>query len=595
VYLFTLILSLGIAGCSAFDSNLIDSDNDGIADSVEGSDDFDQDGVPNDKDEDSDGDGILDSVETAEDNDGDGAANFIDLDADGDTVSDSDELTFDLDGDDIANFLDLDSDGDGDPDAQDLTTYCSDKRINRGEVGVDCGGFCVGCPDGHACGVSKDCASRVCSGQRCAVPTCIDKQHNGDELHNDCGGTRCGPCIAELLPQPTGLVTADRFGLNVDLQGEQIIVSQAYDPSGGIVTSDPARGAYVVTKNAQSAVAKLVTGIMSSQSTYFGFSASIGPRFALIGAPLLGVSPNITGFAGVFAPDQSGVYKYCHALQAPTPVPNEPSFFGRSLMVREPYVAVSAYAQAAGSTPNVGAVYVFSHDPSAACNAGWSRSDPIFPPPSDTVSGLRFGRNMTFDGSTMVVGTQSGQGVYLVQKQGQTWSVCRRIPPPPETVGPDPTQPTQRFGHAQSIDKGLLAISAVPLPISVSASPGIVYLYRVGDDCSAKNIGTIKATSLPQLGYAQGFGFSVSVSEPRIAIGAPADKNAGVVSGAVYVFEATSAQVRFRGSVRASPYYDGQQFGAAVALSSDRLAVTATGQNVTHGAHGAAFLLQYGD
>lgn len=68
-----------------------DDDNDGIPDSVEGTDDFDSDGFENRFDLDSDGDGILDSVEGFADIDGDSFPNFLDLDSDGDRILDRDE------------------------------------------------------------------------------------------------------------------------------------------------------------------------------------------------------------------------------------------------------------------------------------------------------------------------------------------------------------------------------------------------------------------------------------------------------------------------------------------------------------------------
>lgn len=66
-----------------------DTDEDGIPDSVEGTDDRDRDGLPNHMDADSDADGLPDSAEGAVDADGDGVPNFLDTDADGDGVPDA--------------------------------------------------------------------------------------------------------------------------------------------------------------------------------------------------------------------------------------------------------------------------------------------------------------------------------------------------------------------------------------------------------------------------------------------------------------------------------------------------------------------------
>lgn len=88
---------------------------------MEGSDDFDGDGVANYRDLDSDQDGIPDAVEGTHDADGDGQPNFTDRDADGDSIPDSLEGADDPDQDGRPNYLDSDSDGDG---ACDVVILC---------------------------------------------------------------------------------------------------------------------------------------------------------------------------------------------------------------------------------------------------------------------------------------------------------------------------------------------------------------------------------------------------------------------------------------------------------------------------------------
>jgi len=104
----------------------LDSDDDGIADSIEWGGyypgqypaDSDSDGVPDFRDEDSDGNGLLDSVDGVADIDGDGIGAFADLDDDGDGISDTLEMgampasPVDTDSDGVPDYQDTDSDGD---------------------------------------------------------------------------------------------------------------------------------------------------------------------------------------------------------------------------------------------------------------------------------------------------------------------------------------------------------------------------------------------------------------------------------------------------------------------------------------------------
>src|SRR5215210_3140761 len=85
--LLMLSSAFGVAAHPASASG--DRDGDGIADIVEGSGDFDHDGIPNDNDLDSDNDGIPDAVEGNADTDGDGSPNRVDLDSDNDSIPDA--------------------------------------------------------------------------------------------------------------------------------------------------------------------------------------------------------------------------------------------------------------------------------------------------------------------------------------------------------------------------------------------------------------------------------------------------------------------------------------------------------------------------
>jgi hypothetical protein len=99
----------------------IDTDDDGIPDSIEGTGDEDGDGIPNNRDLDSDNDGIFDITEgggndingdgiadSLTDNDGDGLVDHYDPDNGG-----ASQPTIDTDSDGKSDFLDRDSDGDG--------------------------------------------------------------------------------------------------------------------------------------------------------------------------------------------------------------------------------------------------------------------------------------------------------------------------------------------------------------------------------------------------------------------------------------------------------------------------------------------------
>jgi len=91
----------------------LDTDNDGISDQIETDVDTDGDGTGDWRDLDSDNDGISDQIETDRDTDGDGTGDWRDLDTDNDGLGDDIETDFDTDGDGVGDWRDLDVDNDG--------------------------------------------------------------------------------------------------------------------------------------------------------------------------------------------------------------------------------------------------------------------------------------------------------------------------------------------------------------------------------------------------------------------------------------------------------------------------------------------------
>ncbi len=69
---------------------------------------------------------------------------------------------------------------------------CQNGRTDGTETDVDCGGACAPCAPTRLCLDDVDCASGVCTLNRCVAPTCDDGVENGTEEDVDCGG----PCVA---------------------------------------------------------------------------------------------------------------------------------------------------------------------------------------------------------------------------------------------------------------------------------------------------------------------------------------------------------------------------------------------------------------
>lgn len=141
-------LAIDTDGDGVTDSVDLDDDNDGIPDSVEGAGDKDGDGIPNHLDVDSDNDGITDAIESngnpANDLNHDGrfgSGAFVDVNGNGladalDPARGGTPLVIqDKDKDGLPNYLDLDSDADGIPDTFEAAFYIVDGE-NDGIIGT---------------------------------------------------------------------------------------------------------------------------------------------------------------------------------------------------------------------------------------------------------------------------------------------------------------------------------------------------------------------------------------------------------------------------------------------------------------------------
>lgn len=125
---FDPLMDKTVNALTADDESLLDSDNDGIPNAVEGTVDTDGDGTPDYLDIDSDNDGIPDSIEernipplSGADLDADGLDDVLDVDFTGGSDLNFDGIDdalapSDVDADGSADYLDVDSDNDGVPD-----------------------------------------------------------------------------------------------------------------------------------------------------------------------------------------------------------------------------------------------------------------------------------------------------------------------------------------------------------------------------------------------------------------------------------------------------------------------------------------------
>jgi hypothetical protein len=137
-------------------------------------------------------------------------------------------------------------------------------------------------------------------------------------------------------------------------------------------------------------------------------------------------------------------------------------------------------------------------------------------------------------------------------------------------VIPQGAQPKDNVGSSVAVD-GNTVVAGAPFDSSAAREAGAVYGFNASNGSVRFKLTASDASA------SDFFGFAVSTSGGLIAVGAPADDDRGSASGSVYIFNATTGA--FLRKIVASDGESGDQFGIAVDLVGDKLAVGAWGDN----------------
>lgn len=229
----------------------------------------------------------------------------------------------------------------------------------------------------------------------------------------------------------------------------------------------------------------------------------------------------------------------------------------------------SAVLVAAGSSPVFGAANLPLPPVTAALPAlvheGWLL--PTGDPLGDRYDS--FGASAAADGDTLAVGVPghdlpaSDAGcVFVYEQSGGSWSQTAKLPNPEAGTA-------LRFGSRVALDGDTLAVATER---SWGASRVYVFVRQAGD-------WSLQA-ALPPPAQAYGFAAALSLSGDSLAVGAPdADTGFGSRSGAAYVYTRLAGTWALEQEVLGLEIAADDNFGAAVALDADRLAVGAPGDD----------------
>ena len=372
----------------------------------------------------------------------------------------------------------------------------------------------------------------------------------------------------------------DAFGATDAIDGDAILVGA---PTDDLSAAD-AGSAYVFTRSGTvwTQRQKLVAADVAANAL-FGSSVAINADRLVVGAPGAMVSSVRRGAAYGFA---RGGNSWAQIVKFVDPTGAQDDRFGAAVAVEDDRVLVGAPSDDVGSNADQG---------SACSFVGWTGVDCVKITDSSGAAGDFFGSSLAIRGGSFVVGapqddngSNADQGSALVFEfagSSANASCVARLTAPGGAAGDRAGESVAFFG-----DRVVMGVRSDD--VGGNADQGSAWVF---DLCPGHWNWLAGDQRLNFNGAADGAseatdaaGSSVSVDGDLMAIGMPNDDAPGQTDrGSVRVLVRQQGEWVHRATLVAPAPVAGGRFGAAVSVSGPRLAVGAPGQN---GGQGAAFV-----
>lgn len=383
----------------------------------------------------------------------------------------------------------------------------------------------------------------------------------------------------------------DLFGHAVAVDGTQIIVGAPNEDENEIgkypVTN--AGGSYIFLHNATAWLQsqKIVYRGLSSADN-FGQSVSISGNYAIVGS--LNDDEDVngnnslkeSGAAYIFYRN-NGIWTFQQKLVASDR--SEFDNFGNAVAIDGDYAIVGSWTNDSGAvagSPAVfgaGSVYIFHRN-----GTNWIQQQKIVA--ADRTVNDYFGHAVDIKGDFIVVGADSDDedatgsnpfpssgSAYIFMRTGNTWLQVQKLVASHRTG-------SEYFGLAVSIDTNFLVIGAPgdskdTAGVNPYSGAGSAYIFiRTGANWTLQ-----QKIIAPDRSSIDGFGRSVAISGDHIIIGAPtsdASSQPGFQNtGSAYVFQKNNTRWNFAQKLSSSEIQQNDEFGSAVSISGDLLAIGA--------------------
>ena len=385
-------------------------------------------------------------------------------------------------------------------------------------------------------------------------------------------GTPGVPVATLTLP---GGAQNDRFGNTLSISGTKVAIGVESADAGATNAGKVA----VFDLNSPATPSLVLTSPAPQEHGYFGTSVALNGNRLVVGEYRKDLAVADAGVAHVYDIGSGTPGTPTHTLAKVAP--EAADYFGNSVAVSGNTVLAGAFFDDSGDSES-GSSYLFDLGSGTPLVPSMALNSPV------TNSADHFGTSVAISGDRVVVGA------------------------PESESGASKAGRIRLFDLASSDPKSPIATIENPFPAaddgfgtSVGISGPLVAVGTPGDDTGASNAGCVYVFSAsapdptvpvhlvpnPEPATGDEFGKSVDISGNYLVVGVASDDGDAADSGRAYVYDLASATptVPWRVLINPSPAA-GDRFGGAVSIWGNRVAIGASGDDATGSDSGKAYV-----
>ncbi|HMP72006.1 MAG TPA: tandem-95 repeat protein [Kiritimatiellia bacterium] len=403
--------------------------------------------------------------------------------------------------------------------------------------------------------------------------------------------------------RPTNILFQGSFGLAVDILPELAVVGA---PNASVSATNS--GLAILYRrlpagtNAWTELVQLSPATSTTTNNRFGRSVALTEERLAVGAiGTLDPTNRVTGSVYLFERDEGGPSAWGQVKHIIPTNLNNNAAFGIAVALEGDLLAVGApdaRINATGTT--VGAVMLFERD--AGGPGEWGEIMRWSPTNAGSVDS-RFGFSVSLSGDSLVVGAQQFDANLLnTNREGAVFHFLRDEGGPgawglAQFINPPQTNISREFGWSLSVDQDTLIVGAPGITVSNVFRAGRVYHY---EKLGGSNTFTLVGSFDRHTGIERRFGNSVSVFGNQLMVGAP-ENNTNNNIGAIYYFTRSSITATNWTQVERilrPPGVPAGLFGSAVSMNKD-IAIVGAPSDLSNtnlpNARGYAFIYRFGE